>query len=363
MGNAEDPAGFSTIGELESVAAQWVREPIWAYIQGGAAEEHAVRRNREEFLRYYLRPRSLSGASAVDIRTSLLGAPSSAPFFVAPMAYAGSVHPDGEPAIARAAASEQVLSAFSTLSSYPLDAIARSSGSGARWFQLYLQSDVEVSLRLVRHAEASGFSAVMLTVDTPVLGSRDRQAKGGFAMEAPVPVGEGPEVRSPPRAPVLEGGVYRLRSEAGSTWEVVNELRKATHLPIVVKGILTAEDAQSAVAHGARGIVVSNHGGRQLGAAPATLTVLPEVVHAVRGRAEVYLDGGVRRGSDILVALALGAKAVGVGRPVFWALAVGGSDGVARYLSLLKTELATDMALIGRAKLTDLGPDLIARER
>ncbi len=193
----------------------------------------------------------------------------------------------------------------------------------------------------------------------PLLANRDRQARGGFALDAPLPVGNGTDIVSPVRAPVHVGEKYVLRDDAGATWAVLEELASSTRLPIVVKGVLTPEDARHAIDHGARGIIVSNHGGRQLDGAPAALDALPAVLAEVRGTAEVYLDGGVRRGTDVVLALSLGAAAVGIGRPVLWALAVGGSAGVSRLFELIGQEVASVMALAGRRSLAELTPDLV----
>ncbi|MGP8077832.1 MAG: alpha-hydroxy acid oxidase [Thermoplasmata archaeon] len=347
-------AEIPTLAELEEAASRRVPPEIWAYIQGGAGEERTLRANREAFVRAVLRPRVLQGVTELDLRTTMLGRTVAAPFFISPMAYQAKVHPDGEAGVAVAATGAGLLAVYSTLSSRSLEEIARASGPGARWFQLYHQPDPRVERRLLERAENAGFSAIVLTADTPVLGVRDRQAQGGFAIDASVPVGNGPEVVPPSRAPVLDGETFRLRADAGATWDLLGRIRETTRLPIVVKGILTADDARRCVDHGAAAIVVSNHGGRQLDGSPATLDALPEVVGAVGARAEVYLDGGVRRGSDILVALARGAKAVGLGRPVLWALAVGGGPGVARYLALLKTEAAVAMALTGRRTVREI---------
>ncbi len=351
--------GFRTLSDLEESASRRVLDHVWAYIQGGSGDERTLAANLAAFRRRSLRPRVLVDVTSIDLSTTVLGRRTRAPFFVAPTAYQGMVHPEGEVAVARAARDAGLLGAFSTLSSRSLEEIAAASGDGVRWFQLYLQPDFGVSKSLVERAERAGYAAIVLTADVPVLGSRDRQAQGGFAIDASVPVGNGADVVPPSRAPLLQGEEYRLRSDAGSTWEVLDQLREATRLPIVVKGILTGADARRAVDHGARGIVVSNHGGRQLDGSPAALDALAEVVASVGGATEVYLDGGVRRGSDVLVALAMGARAVGLGRPVLWALAAGGGAGVAHYFSLLGVELATSMALAGRTNLADVDASLL----
>lgn len=302
----------------------------------------------------------LSGVDRVDLAASLLGVDVRAPIFVAPMAYQGTVHEEGERATARGAQSAGVVGVFSTLSSFSLEDIARATPEANRWFQLYLQPEVRQSRELVERAELAGYRAVVLTVDVPILGVRDGQSRHGFVVDAIPAVGNGPEVRTPERPHEFARNGYRLRSDASQTWDVLDAIREWSGLPLIVKGVLTPEDARKAVAHGARAVIVSNHGGRQLDGAPASLEALPAIVAAVGDRAEVYLDSGVRRGSDVAIALALGARAVGVGRPVLWALAAGGEAGVARYLELLQEELAVTLALLGRASVRSLDRDSLA---
>jgi 4-hydroxymandelate oxidase len=357
--SGEQEAPFPSLSELERLASERLAEPIRAYINGGAGDERTIAANRESFRRWAIRPRVWCDVATVDLGTYLLGSHVDAPFFIAPTAYHGQVHPDAEPGTARAATAAGVLSVFSTLSSASIEAIAHASGAGLRWFQLYLQPDFEVNRSLVERAGRAGYSAIVVTADVPVLAVRDRQATGGFAIDASVPIGNGAEVQTPARTPVREGAAYRLPAPAGESWEVLDRLREVTKLPLVVKGVLTAEDARLAVDHGAQGVVVSNHGGRQLDGARTSLQALPEIVRAVGDRTEVYLDGGVRHASDILIALALGARAVGIGRPVLWALALGGSGGVARYLDLVGTELASAMALAGRRSIAEIDRSLI----
>ncbi|HYA11257.1 MAG TPA: alpha-hydroxy acid oxidase [Thermoplasmata archaeon] len=351
---SQRPRPFPTLGELEEAAERAVDERVWGYIQGGAGAERTCRANLAAFDRWTLVPDELAGVRSVDLRTSLLGQPVSAPFFIAPSAYQREVHPGGEAAVAAAAAQLGVLGVFSTLSSDSLEAIARAGGAGPRWFQLYLQPTLDASLDLVRRAELAGYSALVVTVDTPVLGSRDRQERSGFALRQPIPVGNGEDVRSPPRGPTWDGGTYDLGEGGEVTWETLAALHRATSLPLVVKGLLGPASARRAVDLGARAVVVSNHGGRQLDLAPAALDALPSIVAAVGRDAEVYVDGGIRRGSDVIVALALGARAVGLGRPILWALAVGGQAGVDRYLRSLGTELANSLVLLGRARVGDV---------
>ncbi|HTW39933.1 MAG TPA: alpha-hydroxy acid oxidase [Thermoplasmata archaeon] len=357
------PGGFATLGELGALAESKVPADVWAYVAGGAGEETALRANRDAFHRQTLRPRLLTGASALDLRTRILSQIVSAPFFLAPLAYQGLVHPDGELASARAAQAAGVLAIESTLSSFSLEEIAAATPMGPKWFQLYLQPEFAASERLVRRAEKAGYRAIVLTADVPILAQRDRQIRGGVAIDAPVPTGNGPDVTPPARAPSPDGLGFRLRPDASQTWSVLERLRGVTRLPVLVKGVLTREDARAAVDHGAAGVIVSNHGGRQLDAAPAALDALPEVVGEVGSTTPVLFDSGVRRGGDIVVALAMGATAVGVGRPVMWALATAGEAGVSQLLSLLRLDLANVLAVTGRASVASIDRSILGPPR
>lgn len=356
----DSQAGFSTLSDLEEAAARKMDKAAWAYVQGGAGEEWTLKANREAFHRRSLRPRVLVDVENLEFRTTLQGTRVSAPFYISPTASHGLVHPEAEAATARAAGKANILAAFSTLTSIALEDIAKAAPAGPRWFQLYLQPEFSITESLVERAEKAGYSAIILTVDMPVAGNRDRENKAGSPLASRTVLGNGREVVRPLRNPVVEGGQAHIRKEASNTWKVVDRLQEITRLPLVLKGVLTREDARLAVGHGAKGVVVSNHGGRQLDAAPASLDALPEVVDEVGSEVEVYFDGGIRRGSDIIMALALGAKAVGVGRPVFWALAAGGEAGVSKLLSLLKTDLATVMALTGRRTLSEIDRRLVS---
>lgn len=355
------PAGFSNLSDLESAARPKVIDPVWGYISGGSGAETTLRANREAFQRWVLRPRALVDVHEVDLSTTMLGERVEAPFYACPVAYQGLVHPEGEVATARAASDAGLLMMLSTLSSCSLEEVAEAAPRGPRWFQLYLQPEFSTTEELVHRAEKAGYRALVVTCDVPVLGIRDHQAQGGIALEQAIPLGDGEHISTPPRVAKFEGGRYVLPCGSIVTPEVLDRLRKATSLPLVVKGILTAEDAEVAVQHGAKAIVVSNHGGRQLDATPPTLDVLPEVVEAVGKRAEVYLDSGVRRGSDVLMALGLGARAVGLGRPIVWSLAAGGDAGVSHLFGLLKKELANVMALAGRRRVAEVDRSLVRR--
>ncbi len=318
-----------------------------------------MRANREAFHRRTLRPKVLVSVEDLELGTTLLGTGVSAPFYISPTASQGLLHRNAEAATARAASKANILAAFSTLSSISLEAIAKAAPEGPRWFQLYLQPEFSNTKKLVERAEKTGYRAIMLTVDMPVAGTRDRETQAGSPLASSIVLGNGREVVRPLRNPTVDGGHAHIREEASNTWQVVDRLRETTRLPLVLKGILTKEDARRAVEHGAKAVVVSNHGGRQLDGAPASLDALPEVVKEVRSQIEVYFDGGIRRGADVIMALAYGAKAVGLGRLVLWALAAGGEAGVSKLLYLLKTDLATVMALTGRRTISEIDESLI----
>jgi isopentenyl diphosphate isomerase/L-lactate dehydrogenase-like FMN-dependent dehydrogenase len=272
------------------------------------------------------------------------------PLLVAPTAFQRVAHPDGELATARAAAAAGTVMTLSTLATATPAEVA--VASGPRWFQLYVFRDEGVTRALVEQAVEHGFGALVLTVDTPVVGRRERDFRTGFTVTHRVAaLGE---------AGVTPQEAFSLMS-AAVTWKDVEALASMSGLPVVVKGIMTAEDARLACEHGADALVVSNHGGRQLDGVAATLDALPEVVEAVGGRIEVYLDGGVRRGADAVRALALGARAVLVGRPILWGLAVGGEAGVASVLELLRAEIRLALQLLGCASPADVRREHVAR--
>jgi 4-hydroxymandelate oxidase len=357
------PGGFASLGELEALAESKLPPEVWAYVAGGAGEETAMRANRDAFHQRTLRPRVLTGVSTIDLRTRILSQVVSAPFFLAPTAYQGLLHPDAELASARAAQAAGLLAVESTLSTRSLEEIAAATPMGPKWFQLYLQPEFAASQRLVERAERAGYRAIVLTVDLPVLSVRDRQIGGGIAVNAAAPMGNGPDVQAPARSLGRDGVGFRLRSDASQTWQILERLRGVTALPLVVKGILTREDARAAADHGAAAVIVSNHGGRQLDGAPAALEALPEVVEELGSSVPVLFDSGIRRGGDVVTALAMGATAVGIGRPVLWALAVGGEEGVAQLLSLLRVELATVLALTGRPSVASIDRSLLGPPR
>ena len=311
--------GLVNLRELEA-RAEAILDPVaFAYYVSGAGDEDTLRDNEAAFGRRRLRPRVLVDVDVVDTSTTILGVPVALPVGVAPTAQHGLATPEGEAATHRGAAAAGTLFCLSTLASRPLEDVAAAS-DGPRWFQLYTHADRGITEDLVARAVGAGYTAIVVTADLPVIGRRDRErraaTRGPTACTATSPLRR----RSP--API------RRSSRSAMTWTDLADLAGRVGLPVIVKGVLTAEDAELAVEHGAAAVWVSNHGGRQLDRVPASIDVLAEVVAAVDGRAEVYLDGGVRRGTDVLTALALGARAVFVGRPVIYGLALGGAEGV-----------------------------------
>jgi isopentenyl diphosphate isomerase/L-lactate dehydrogenase-like FMN-dependent dehydrogenase len=349
--------------DYEELARQKLSQPFYDYIAGGADDEVTLRRNREAFERIEVQPRAIVDVSKVDLRASVLGQEIALPILIAPVAVQRLAHPDGELATARAAAASGTIMTLSTMASTSIEDVAAAAG-GPKWFQLYVHPDRNVSKGMVQRAEAAGYKAICLTVDVPRLGRRERDFRNRFDYPPDVAhrnyIGE---VEIPTLS--IDAGQSALTASAdvlidpSLTWDVIGWLSSITSLPLVVKGVMTAEDARIAVDHGVEGIVVSNHGGRQLDGAPATIDVLPEVVDAIQGLCEVFLDSGIRRGTDVLKALALGAKAVLIGRAFMWGLAVGGEDGVSRVLGMLRNELELAMALCGCRSVSDIGVGVV----
>ncbi len=333
-----------TLDDAERLAEQATTPEAWSYIVGGAGDERTLRWNREAFSRYRLRPRVLVDVSAVTTETTVLGTPVSMPVLVAPMAFHQIAHEEGELATARGAAAAGTLMCVSTVATATPRDIAEAAPGAPRWLQIYVFQDRGVSDGVIEQALESGFTALVLTADLPVYGIRHRESRTGFAApEENVPA----IVNARERGGEREGHHSLGLLESGLEWNYVAELVERWQVPVLVKGLVTAEDAVLACEHGASGVVVSNHGGRQLDGAIASLEALPEVVAAVGDRAEVYLDGGVRRGPDVAMALALGARAVLVGRPVMFGLALGGAKGVEQVLEILREETENALALLG----------------
>jgi 4-hydroxymandelate oxidase len=355
---------YEALAEQRMAHVRWA----WDYYQGGSEDEVSLRANRTAFERLRLRPRVLVDVSTCDLRTSVLGIPVSMPILVAPTAGHGLAHPEAECATARAVHHAGTLMVVSSRSTRSLEEIAQAAGEAPRWFQLYIDSHRQATQEVSRRAEAAGYQALVLTVDAPRGGNRERDLRHGIEPrhEAPASPAGGSDDMAAPMETNGHGQQEEEKEEeedsarrSSLTWDVLPWLRSITALPILLKGILTAEDARLAVDAGAAGIVVSNHGGRQLDGAIASMEALPEVVEAVAGRCEVYVDGGVRRGTDVLKALALGARAVLLGRPILWGLAVNGDEGVHHILHLLRAELELAMALSGCPTLLSITRALV----
>ena len=340
--------------DFEVQARERLDEGAYGYFAGGAGDERTLRDNIEAYARRRLRPRVLVDVSGVTATTTVLGAEVSMPLLVAPVAFQRVAHPDGEPATARAAADAGTVMCLSTLATASAQEVADAAPDGARWFQLYCFSDRGVTEALVDQAVEGGYRAVVLTVDAPVLGRRERDLRTGFAIPEHMEVPSFSRAIGGRREATLQD-MFKLLDQS-LTWRDVEILAEISDLPVVVKGVITAEDARMAIDHGAGAIVVSNHGGRQLDGVPATLDALENVIEAVDGRVEVYVDGGIRRGTDVAMAVALGARAALIGRPVIWALTVGGEEGVRRLLSLMRDEIELALALLGCPTPEALGP-------
>jgi 4-hydroxymandelate oxidase len=346
------PAGIAALADYEDPARALTDPATWAYLNAGAGDEITARANRAAWDRLGLLPRVLQPLAGASTAVELLGRKLPCPVLLAPVAYQQLAHPDGELASAHAAAAQGAGFVLSTQSSVALEAVAQAvrleSGRGPLWFQLYPQPDAGVTRDLVRRAELAGYEAIVLTVDAPVQGARDAQRRTGFRLP---PAVRAANLQPYPAAP-LDGSAGLLERVAlAPTWSDVEALVDATRLPVILKGLLHPEDAREAVRVGAAAVIVSNHGGRNLDTTPATARMLPRVAQAVAGDIPVLVDGGIRRGTDVLKALALGARAVLVGRPLVWALAAAGALGVAHALRLLRDELESAMALSGCVNL------------
>ena len=343
--------------EFEPVCKARVARQAYDFVAGGVDNEWTLRRNREAFDKILLRPRMLVNTSKLDLSLTLFGDKIAFPILIAPTAGHGLLHADGELATARAAAKVQTVLVLSTNSSQPMEKVAETT-SFPKWFQLYPGPDLPSTFERVERAVAAGFKAIVVTVDAPYHSHRERLLRNRMAVQVPSGV---QRRRRAPDEPPPQPHPYGLSPTLAHQleWGFIDQLKEQLKVPLLVKGILTAEDAELAVRHGADGIVVSNHGGRYLEYAPATIEVLPEIISAVGGKTTVLVDSGFRRGTDVLKALAMGARAVLVGRPPLWGLGAYGEAGVTRVLELLRTELALAMGLCGKPNLDSLDRSLL----
>lgn len=351
--------------EYQTLAHQQLSPMARDYYASGSWDEITLRDNRTAFERYKLRPRMLVDVSQRDLSTQILGQSLQLPILIAPMAFQCLAHPEGEIATAKAAATLGSIMVLSTLSTQRMEDVASAKNQTPQWFQLYVHRDRALTCALVERAHAAGFQALCLTVDAPVLGKREKDMHNQFVLPPDM------ELANFSRLSNLEisyqsgeSGLFAYFLEQinpALTWADLEWLQSLSPLPVVVKGILRGDDARLAVEHGAKAVIVSNHGGRQLDGAIASIDALSEVVEAVGDKVDVLVDGGIRRGTDVLKALALGAKAVLLGRPILWGLTVGGEAGVQHAIELLRDELDLAMALSGCAKLQDIDPSLVVR--
>jgi len=335
--------GFVNVADYLSRAAETVDPKLWCYFEGGAGDEVTLRANVGAYRRWQLRPRMLVDVSGVSAATTVLGTPVSMPLLVAPFAMQRLLHPEGELATARATATAGTLICVSTVTTNAHDEIAEAAGSAPRWLQLYVLRDKQRTLDHIAEARESGYSALALTVDVPVLGRRERDLRLGFDLPPDLPL---PYIKGKDRN-VEMTFAEQVQMSPSVTWRDLEWIASESGMPVLLKGILTREDATLAIEHGVAAIIVSNHGGRQLDGVAASLDALPEVVEAVAGRCEVYVDGGIRRGTDVLKALALGARATLIGRAIASGLAVGGEAGVLDVLTMLHDEIELGLALLG----------------
>ncbi|MGP0031491.1 MAG: alpha-hydroxy acid oxidase [Acidimicrobiales bacterium] len=351
---------MTDLDALEEQARMLLEPGVYNFYAGGADDELTLTDNQAAWSEVRFRPRVLRDVHEISTSTTVLGVPIALPVLVAPVAHQRMAHPGGESAMARGAAAADTVMVVSTRSSLPLEEVAQAAPLAPHWLQVYVLRDRGWTADLVDRARESGYGALVLTVDTPRLGHHRRETLDGFRLPADFGWANAP--RDIPRA-------ERHRWEASGhldqttdlTFDDIGWLADRSGLPVIAKGVLRGDDARACLDAGAQAVIVSNHGGRQLDGAVATARALPDVVEAVEGRAQVLVDGGIRRGTDVVRALALGAAAVLVGRPALWALTVGGSEGVAAVLGELRAQLELAMSLCGAARVGDLTADLVIR--
>jgi 4-hydroxymandelate oxidase len=347
-----------SLADFEGAARSRLSPMAYEYVTGGAGDEITLRWNREAFDRLPLQPRALVDVSKIDTRVKVLGLELPHPILLAPTGYHRLFHPEGEIATTRGASAAEALLVVSSSSTTPVEKMARVA-SRPLWFQLYMQTDRGFTRELVARAEAAGCRALCLTVDAPVAGARNREQRNAFVLPPGIEAAMNPLSNRARRSARSQDPLQQYR-RFPVTWADIDWLRSLARTPLLLKGILHPDDADLAARNGAAGIIVSNHGGRYLDSAPATLDALPAVVERVAGRIPVLMDGGIRRGTDVLKALARGAAAVLIGRPYVYGLGAAGAAGVKRVVDILKVELEMSMALTGRPTIASIDRSLLA---
>lgn len=348
--------------DFETAAREELDQTAADYYASGAGDEITLHQNHAAYEKIGLKPRVLIDISKVDLTTTLFGQTVSMPIMVAPTAFHCMAHPDGEVATARAAGAVGAAMIISTLATCSIEEIA-AEASGPLWFQLYYYKDRNATLSLIQRAEAAGCSAIALTVDAQIAGPREKDVRNRFRLPKGLKmknlVSSGAEQFPEENKDSGLASYVTWQFDATMAWKDLDWLCSQTQLPILLKGVLHPEDARMAKDHGAAGLIVSNHGGRQLDTVPATIDALPDIVAAADDSLDVFIDGGIRRGTDVLKALALGAKAVGVGRPVIWGLAVNGDEGAKQVLAILRKDFELAMKLCGCTSIEDISKDII----
>lgn len=367
------------ISEFRTQARSRLPRFVFDYVDGAAEDEQCVSRNESDLRALHLLPTCLRDTTSLDTSIEVFGQRWSSPLGIAPVGFTGLVRPKGDILLARAAAASALPFVLSTASNVRLEDVRASASNGIQWMQLYVMSDKAIAEQMVRRAKAAGYSALVLTVDVPVSGMRERDLRNGFKLPFRPGLRTVADLVTHPSwsmsmalagspgfvnlsdgdakaSPQLQAALLARTMDRSLTWDSIRWLRSLWDGPLLVKGLLNPEDAKHAVAHGVDGVIVSNHGGRQLDCTPSTISALPAVLDAAGGRVPVFIDGGFRRGSDVVKALALGARAAFVGRPVIWGLASGGEAGVKAALDLLTGEIARTMTLMGTSTIADLQP-------
>ena len=352
---------FTNLEDLEDEARQHLDQASYDFVAGGAGAEQTLRANREAFEKITIMPRVLGGIKEADTSINLLGQRLSMPIYVTPMANHGVVHPLAEVGSAQGAKKAGTLFVAPTGSNKTMEDVATAIKDSPRWFQLYFNKDPEVNEQLLQRAEKTGYSAIVLTVDLPVLGTRDRNVRNSFMLSKDLNRSNVSSERYVAATRSLQSLTAGIKDDL--SWEDYEWTRKHTPLPVLIKGILSTDDAEEAAKRKVPAIIVSNHGGRQLDTGFGAIEALRPIVERVRGKTRVLFDSGIRRGTDVFKAMALGAEAVGLGRPVLWGLALNGADGVAAVLEHLRVELANVMRLAGTARLADVTSDYIRDAR